>query len=147
MAVAVFNYRDWLARYPEFGAVSERRAALFFAEAGLYLDNSDASPVGDVGRRLMLLNMLTAHIAALNGGLEADGSPSGTVGAITSATEGSVSVSFDSGLQPGTAPWFRQTQYGLSFWQATRGLRLAFYVPGPNPNFEPRGGLGYSWRR
>ncbi len=146
MAVAVFNYRDWLTRYPEMGAVGEARAALFFSEAGLYLDNSDASPVADVNRRLMLLNMLTAHIAALNGALE-DGKASGAVGAVSSATEGSVSVSFDTGLLPGTAQWFRQTQYGLSFWQATKSLRSATYVPGPAPNFEPWTNGGYPWPR
>lgn len=143
MAVAVFDYSAWLTRYPEMGAVSERRAALFFAEAELYFDNSDTA-VPDEARRLLLFNMLTAHIAALNGGLDAGGAPAGTIGAVSSATEGSVSVSFDSGLQPGTAPWFRQTQYGLSFWQATKNLRGAFYVPGPVRNFEP---WGQPWRR
>ena len=117
------------SRYPEFGAVDESRAALFFAEAGLYLNNTDCSPVADVAVRLMLLNMATAHIAVLAGVLEPDGQPSGMVGRISSASEGSVSVSTDTGLQPGTAAWFQQTSYGLSFWQATKPYRSATYVP------------------
>lgn len=147
MAVAEFNYSAWITRYPEMGAVSDEQAALFFAEAGLYLDNSDCSPVPDVARRLILLNMLTAHIAALSGALDPSGQPSGTVGAVSSATEGSVSVSFDTGLEAGTAPWYRQTQYGLSFWQATKGLRSAVYVPGPTQITEPWLAGGYPWPR
>lgn len=138
MAVAVFDHAAWILRYPEFkGAVDVSRAALFFAEAGLYLDNTDASPVQDVAARLMLLNMLTAHIAALSGALEPDGKPSGMVGRISSASEGSVSVSADSGLQPGTAAWFQQTGYGLSFWQATKPYRMARYVPAAPHITEP----------
>lgn len=140
MAVAEFNYSAWIARYPEFtGAVSEELAALFFAEAGLYLDNTDASIVQDAGIRLVLLNMLVAHIAVLAGGLEPGGKPSGLVGRVSSASEGSVSVSTDTGLTPGTAVWFQQTTYGLSFWQATKAYRSARYVAAPPYNFEPRG--------
>lgn len=146
MAVAVFNYAAWISRYPEFGAaVSEQRAALFFAEAGLYLDNTDASIVQDAGLRLVLLNMLVAHIAASAGALEPDGKPSGLVGRVSSASEGAVSVSTDTGLTPGTAIWFQQTTYGLSFWQATKPYRAARYVAAPAYNFEPRGRS--LWRR
>lgn len=145
MTVAVFDYAAWVARYPEFGAVSEQRAALFFAEAGLYLDNTDASPVQDVAVRLVLLNMVTAHIAALSGALNADGKPSGLVGRVSSASEGSVSVSTELGLVPGSAVWFQQTSYGLSFWQATKGYRSAVYVAPQPYNFEPW--AGSTWRR
>lgn len=146
MAVAVFSYAAWIARYPEFtGAVSEERAALFFAEAGLYLDNSDASIVADEALRLVLLNMLVAHIAVLAGALEPGGRPTGLVGRVSSASEGAVSVQTDTGLTPGTAVWFQQTAYGLSFWQATKPYRSARYIPAAPYNFEARGvGL---WRR
>lgn len=139
MTVAVFNHAAWVQRYPEFGAVDEGQAALFFSEAGLYLDNTDASPVQDVTLRGVLLNMLTAHIASLSGALEANGQPTGMVGRVTAATEGSVSVSVDTGLTPGTAAWFSLTSYGLAFWQATKRYRSAFYVPAAPYNFERRG--------
>lgn len=145
MASAVFDYAAWSLRYPDLGgAVDANRAALFFAEAGLYLDNTDISPVQDVNVRLMLLGMLTAHIAVLSGALEPGGTPSGMVGRVSSATEGSVSVSVDSGLAPGTAAWFQQTSYGLSFWQATKRCRSATYVAAPAYNMEP---WGQPWRR
>ena len=138
MAVAVFDYGAWLSRYPEFaGAVDESRAASFFVESGLYLDNSDCSPVEDAATRLLLLNMLVAHIAALAGVLEPGGAPSGLVGRVSSASEGSVSVSAELGLEPGTAAWFQQSSYGLSFWQATKRWRSARYVPGPGYVADP----------
>lgn len=146
MAVAVFDYTVWLARYPEFdGAVGEARAALLFAEAGaLYLDNSDASPVQDVSHRLMLLNMLVAHLAAIGGALEAGGKPSGLVGRVSSATEGSVSVSTDMGGLPGSYAWYAQTPYGLTYWQATKSLRSARYVASSPYMFEPT--RSWPWR-
>lgn len=145
MAIAAFDYAAWVLRYPEFGAVSAERAALFFAEAGLYLDNTDASLVTDVAYRGVLLNMLTAHIAALSGALEADGKPTGLVGRVSSASEGQVSVSVDAGALPGSAAWFMQTSYGMAYWQATKRLRSATYVPAPAYNFEPWG--VNPWRR
>ncbi|MBN4683730.1 DUF4054 domain-containing protein, partial [Pandoraea nosoerga] len=49
MAVATFDYAAWITLFPEFqGAVSEERAALLFAQAGLlYLNNTDCSTVQD----------------------------------------------------------------------------------------------------
>lgn len=146
MAIAVFDFSAWQARYPEFAAVSSTLAGLYFAEATIHLDNSDTSIVQDVGQRLVLLNMLVAHIAALNGGLGSGGAAAGTVGRVSSATEGSAAVQFDSGLAPGTAPWFQQTQYGLSFWQATRSYRSATYIPNPTP-FVPDPWASMQWQR
>ena len=131
MAVAVFDGAVFLARYPEFGAVPVLRLQSFFDEAGLYLDNTDNSPVSDVVRRRTLLNMLTAHIASLNGVLSETGE-NAPVGIVNSATEGSVSVSFESVFQPGTAGWYAQTQYGAAFWQATMNYRRFMYFPNPS---------------
>ncbi len=147
MAIAVFDYGAWSTLYPELAAaVPEPRAALLFQQAGLYLDNSDASPVQDVGRRLMLLDMLVAHLAVLGGALEQGGAPSGLVGRVTSASEGSVSVSVDAGIEPGSAAWFGLTNYGYAFWAATKSLRSARYRPAAPRIFDPiRGRLGARW--
>lgn len=123
MTVAVFNYAAWAARYPEFAAtVNEATATLYFDEATLYCNNGSGAlvPADAVTYqpRLTLLNMLTAHIAALN----APGS-SNLVGRVASATQGSVSVTADMGAQPGTAAWFNQTKYGAAYWQATAQYR------------------------
>lgn len=123
MAVAVFNLGVFLARYPVFANVSPSKLQGYFDEAGLYLSNYDNSPVQDVNRRLVLLNMLVAHISFLNGDLNADGQAR-PVGRISGAGEGSVNAAFDyTPATPGSGPWFNQTQYGAAFWQATSSLR------------------------
>lgn len=121
MAVVAFDVNEFKTRYTEFLAVSDAFLSACFDEAGLYLSNRDNSPVQDVTRRAMLLNMLTAHIAFLGGALSADGQAK-PVGRLSQASEGSVSASFE-GMPPGSAQWFQQTQYGASFWQATSALR------------------------
>jgi hypothetical protein len=129
MPSVAFNATTFKARYPEFTAISDARLSTFFGEAGFYLSNSDDSPVQDLTRRATLLNMLTAHIAYLNGVLSADGLPK-PVGRVSQATEGSVSASLEY-LTPGSHAWFTQTQYGAAFWQATISLRRFRYVPCP----------------
>lgn len=131
MAIAVFNYAQFIARYPEFSAVSQTRLGLLFTEAGLYLNNTDCSPVSDVTRRGVLLNMITAHISYINGDLSADGQTR-PVGRVSQAAEGSVSASFEGVLPtPGSGAWYQQSQYGAAFWQATSNLRSFRYRPRP----------------
>lgn len=133
MGVAVsFDFAAWQRRYPEFSAVTEPQVQDFFTEATLYLRNDGTGPVRDAGQQLTLLNMLVAHIAALNGA-SADGSAQGgIVGRIASATEGSVSVTAAEMPNEGSlAAWFQMTPYGLSYLAATANLRNARYIPGP----------------
>lgn len=130
MAVVVFDWIAWSTRYPELAAyVTQPQAQNFFAEAQLYCDNTDTSPVTNAATRAVLLNMVTAHIAAMNAALGAPSSP--LVGRVSSATEGSVSVSTDMNLAPGSAQWFAQTKYGMAFWQATVRFRMFRYAQGP----------------
>ena len=129
MPSVVFDPAAFKARYPEFAAVADPTLAACFDEAGLYLSNADNSPVQNLTRRAVLLNMLTAHIAALGGALSSDGQPR-PVGRVSSATEGSVSAAFE-GPPPGSAQWFQQSQYGAAFWQATSGLRGFRYLAQP----------------
>lgn len=128
MPAVIFDPAAFKARYAEFAAVGNPTLSACFAEAGLYLSNGDASPVADLTRRAMLLNMLTAHIAYLGGAL-ADGTPR-PVGRVSQAAEGSVSASFEH-LEPGSPAWFQQTQYGSAFWQATVKYRRMRYISRP----------------
>lgn len=145
MAIAVFNYLQWAALFPALGdSVDEATASGFFSIAGFLLDNSDCSPVPDVNARLTYLNYVTAHLAALSGYPVAAGqvpSPSGVIGRVSSATEGTVSVDSEWGgsVSKSEAFWL-QSQYGAIFWQLTRWLRTARYVPAPPRYFGP--GLG-----
>ena len=127
----VFDYNSWSVRYPELSSsVSSGLAQLYFNEACLYCDNSAVSLVpSDNGVRAMVLNMLTAHIAALNAPL--NGQPSSPlVGRTSNATEGSVSVQTDFQV-PGTAAWFAQSKYGAAAWQAMLPYRSGRYLPPP----------------
>lgn len=135
--VVTFNYDDWAARYPELAAWTSRplAQAYFSNDAILYLDNTAASPVPDLGKRAALLNMLVAHIASLNAPINGAAS-SGLVGRISQASEGSVSVSAEMGPASATSDWFRSTKYGAAFYAATAGLRTMRYVPARQPVFD-----------
>jgi hypothetical protein len=136
-AQAVFNYAAWQALYPEFTTTvtSEQQALGYFAVATIYLRNDGSGPVTDPTVQLALLNMLVAHIAQLRVGSTVQAN-SGLVGRISSATQGSVSVTVDN-QAPGGAAWFAQTKYGFDYWQATGSYRLAGYTPGVRRNFNP----------
>jgi hypothetical protein len=139
--VVVFDYTGWSARYPEFSTVMQATAQEYFNEAQLYCDNTPTSIVCDLCERSILLNQMTAHIAALNAPL--NGQPSSPlVGRINSATEGSVSVSAQMDMPAGSAQWFNQTKYGAAFWQATAKYRSMRYVRGPVPVANPFTGFG-----
>jgi hypothetical protein len=129
MAVVVFDQLGFAARYPEFSSIPVVTIAAYFTEATIYLSNTDTSVVSDVTVRAVLLNMLTAHIAALNSGINGQ-APSGLVGRISQASEGTVSVSADMGPPSGSSAWFNQTKYGAAFWQASAPYRAFRYVPG-----------------
>ena len=129
MTAVVFDPVAFKARYPEFAAVANATLGAYFTEAGLYLSNADNSPVRNLTRRAILLNMLTAHVAYIGGALSADGMPR-PVGRLSQAGEGSVSAAFE-GAPPGSAQWFQQSQYGAAFWQATTSLRGFRYIAQP----------------
>ncbi len=129
-----FNSALFLARYPEFTSAYNANPLLYasyFTEAGFYLNNTALSVVQDTAKLSLLLNMVTAHIAFINGQLSADGQTR-PVGRMSSASEGSVSASFeDVSPLPGSGQWFRQSQYGSAFWQATTCYRGMRYFPQP----------------
>lgn len=152
MSVAVFDYNAWADMFPELATVTEPVAQSFFNIAGLLLDNTDCSPVVDVTIRLSYLNFATAHLVSLAGyPIPAGGStpvPSGVIGRISSATEGTVTVQsqWAASVSASEAFWM-QTQYGLIFWQLTRALRTMRYIAAPPRQFERFGGAYLGGRR
>ena len=129
MGVVVFDPVAFRTRYPEFSTLTDGMLTAYFNEATLYLNNSESSLVTDVTQRSVLLNMIVAHLAALNSGINGQ-APSQLVGRITQASEGSVSVSSDIGPVSNTAAWWMQTKYGASYWSATSPYRTMRYRPG-----------------
>lgn len=143
MAVVVFNYLGWAARYPELAATANQDLAeLYFLEAELFVNNSPWSVVCDVARRTLFLNMVTAHIAWLSAP-----DRQGVVGRLSQASEGSVSASFDYGTQAASAAFWLQSPYGASFWQATAGYRTMHYLPGPPSSAQLPAGFYFSGAR
>jgi len=145
MAVVIFNVDVFKERYPEFAGISDGLLKSYFAEATIFLNNTDSSPVTDVDIREVYLNMLVAHIAALNSDVYQRLS-SGLVGRISSASEGSVSVSVDAGSSSPDSWWYLQTSYGAEYWQATSPYRKMVYRPGYSPSNYPNV-YGRRWRR
>lgn len=137
----VFDYSGWAARYPELAAfVIQATAQAYFNEAQLYCDNSPTSRIPNSApmyQRTTYLNMLTAHIAALNAPLGTPSSP--LVGRISNASQGSVNVTAQMDVPAGTAQWYAQTKYGIAFWTATTQFRSMLYAPGCAPKTMPFG--------
>ena len=130
MAVVAFNQAAFIDRYPEFAATLANHptsAVNSFAEACVYLDNTDYSRV-PVPPRTTLLNMITAHIMCLYFGINGN-PPNRMVGRIASAGEGSVNVSSEMGPATASSAWYMQTQYGAAYWRASMPWRSARYVP------------------
>lgn len=128
MAVVVFDVDEFRAIYPHFTDITDTQLEHYFEDATLYLDNSDSSRVQDLTLRKSMLYKIVCHLATLaqRGG--------GVTGALTSASEGSVSASY-SPLTGGSesAAWWNQTACGAAFWQMWRRFtRGGLYVPFTN---------------
>ena len=119
--VVVFNFEEFTSFYPEVG-LSQNKATWAFNLATLMLNNSPCSIVCCLEERKQLLYLLTAHIGFL------DKRGGDSIGAVTNASEGSVSVGFG-GIGKLGQNYFWQTQYGLLFWQLVRKYMSGFYVP------------------
>lgn len=131
-----FNYATWVAIYPMFSTLTETQVVdgvLPIAE--IYWRNDGTGPACTVAQQTNILGLIVAHVAQLMYGVNGQ-SPSGLVGRITSATEGSVSVSTDFPMTP-TNAFFMQTSFGAMFWTATSVYRTMRYVPGPQRVFNP----------
>lgn len=129
MAAVTFDIAKFRAMYPEFDLIADPRLQGWFDRAAAtLLDNTDCSPI-PVEARLEYFNMLVAHYAALYGGVNGQ-PPSGIVGRISNATEGSVSVGTSYAAAVGSRAWYDQTPYGAEYWQATAQYRTWKYQAG-----------------
>lgn len=131
--VVRFVAAEFIAAYPAFAAVNPALLQSGFDIATLFLNNSCCSIVQNAKVREQLLYMVTAHVAALLQG-ENGLAPSGIVGRIASATEGSTAISADYAANMSMSEaYFSQTKYGAMFWQATTVYRSMHYFP-PTPS-------------
>lgn len=138
MPAVPFVFADWSAMFPEFaGRVVQMQAeGLYFPIACQAIPNSDTGPVADPVARTTLLYLTVAHVAQLYAPTVPGGKPPGLVGRISSAGEGSVSVSADVGPITDSSAWWVQTSYGMTVWKLLAPYRLARYVPPPPRNTD-----------
>ncbi len=162
-----FVYADWVAAFPSFGEIIESDAQMYFDGASTLCANDTCSPAFPVQVSMnnsqvpllkRLLWLLTCHLAYLGAFRNASGIPSSSgtippvpvIGRVSSASEGSVSITseFDTNGYPVPA-FFQQTPWGLQYWQALAPTRTMQYSPRTSfvptsifPSAPPRNG----WR-
>lgn len=129
MGIVVFDPVEFRELYPSIVA-TDAQLDMYFGDAETLLDNSKCSIVKDLKQRKRLLYLLVAHIASLAQQAE-EGSP--VVGRISSASEGTVSVSLDYGTMGNNERWYLQTPWGAMYWQMTKRYRSAVYRLGIKP--------------
>lgn len=127
--VVVFDVAEFRELYPKIVA-TDAQLEDYFAMAETFLDNTPCSLVKDLADRKRYLYLLVAHIARL---MEMAESGNPVVGRISSATEGSVSVSLDYGTMGNNERWYLQTPWGAMYWQLTKKYRSAVYRLGIAP--------------
>lgn len=135
--IVAFDPAAFIAVFPSFSTVPAAALTANFNLATLYLNNSYCSVVQDEPTRAQLLNLATAHITALLNGVNGQ-PPGGTVGRISNATQGSISVQMEFKTDSEAASFWQQTQWGVLFWTATAVYRTMRYVKPcfPEPSWD-----------
>lgn len=127
MPSVVFDPTSFVQRFPAFAWLNYPVLNDYFTEATMLIANDDTSLIQDLAQRKVILNLLVAHLAALNSG-ENGQAPSGLIGRVSSASEGSISVSTDYTSNSELAQWFNQTRYGAELWILLARYRQFRYV-------------------
>lgn len=130
MAIVAFNLATFRAMFPEFSNIPDDALPFIFDQSTDYLDNSHYSLVIQEAKRERLLYLLMAHLAYMRYGDKDGKGGSGMVGRVSSASEGSVSVSSELGSIEFRYAWYTLSPYGMDYWQVTKVYRMANYYPG-----------------
>ena len=142
MAVVEFDIEEFRTQFPKFSdetKYSDEYLEGVFEQAVVIVGNDDATSLAPydppkVLLRKTLLYLATCHLATL------DDNPDGVPGRVASASQGSVSTSFDlmrSNSNSWASQWWAQTQCGARFWLLTARFRTGGRIyPGPS-NYHP----------
>lgn len=101
--------------YPQFADIPDATLD-FMAKNALIISGIDADTRIPADEKQNLWFMLVCHLATL--------AQRGTAGAMTSAKEGEVQVSFASPNYAGDAQWYNLTPCGSAYWQIIKKYRL-----------------------
>ncbi len=121
--IVAFDPLEFKEIYPQFADLNDIQLNHYFLQAEQYCNNTASSPVKNLERRKLMLYLLVCHIATLAKRGE-------QTGAIASAGEGSVNVSF-APIDDKSGQWYNQTQCGASYWQLALSYRVGglYFVP------------------
>lgn len=122
--IVVFDLPKFRSLYPTLKATDDQ-LNWYFVEATMLLNNTEKSCVKSLVEREVLLFLLVAHFAALQQRVEGNNE---VVGRVSSASQGSVSVSLDNGQTTLSDKWYQQTPYGSKYWALTAKYRSFLYI-------------------
>ena len=140
--VVVWDQADFQTYYPQFSEnITAEQFTALWEMANTLVNNTATSPIpydpdNGIYVRKIVLYAVVCHLATMS-----LWGASGQSGPVTSASEGSVSVSFQIPTLPGggvTAQWYNQTPCGRTAWMFLRRLSLGGRYYGA-PNFHPYG--------
>ena len=136
--IVVFNATEFRTFYPKFTEelISDEQLDNLFQLACTFIDNTDKSrfpydPDRNIYTLKQMLYLLVCHLATM----ELWGA--GQSGPLTSATQGSVSVGFQS-MDMWGQPWFSQTPCGRTLLQMLMPYALGGRIF-TKPHFHPYG--------
>lgn len=130
MAIVELKITTFREDYDDFSNIADGKLPLLFDQATDYLDNTEISLVAQSDKRERLLYLLMAHLAYMRYGDKDGNGGSGMVGRVSSASEGSVSVSSDLGQVEFRNAWYTLSPYGMDYWQATKVYRMGVWFNG-----------------
>ncbi len=140
MGVAInYPFSTWIAVYPQFtSTVSQAQFdGLVFPVATQNHANDGSGPVTTSDAQTVLLGLMCSHVAQLLFGSSTQ-PLSALVGRISNATEGGVTVAAEMPAAPNAIQaWLNQTQYGATYWVATKPYRTMRYIRGRPRNMNP----------
>ena len=110
-----FDVDDFRAVYPQFAEMSDDQLT-FIAQNALLLSGLENDTTYPEADKMRLWYMLVCHMATL--------SMRGTAGAMTGATEGSVSVSFSAPEMGKENAWYMLTPCGALYWEIIKGHKF-----------------------
>ena len=120
--VVEFVVAEFREEYPFFSNLTDTQLSSLFRKACLRLRNDAKSCVKDIEVRKEFLYLIVAHLATL---FQKALAGNGLVGRISSASEGSVSVSSEYSVsQVGGEKWWSQTQWGADYWTLSASYRV-----------------------
>lgn len=130
-----FDWSDWAASFPELKSFFRPESVEKIAErAALYFDPTKTGVVCCPNQRRIIFNVLVAHMVYLQK-KAADNDQ--LAGPVSSVSQGSVSVSVDTGGLGKMDPWLAQSRYGQEFYALTKKYRSAVYIrPIPDPRLR-----------